>query len=377
MGKRAHGEGTITQRKDGTWMGQVSLGYSEDGKRQRKTIYGKTQKEVRAKLDELKQQAASGSLSLPKLTVKEYLMRWLREKERQVKPRTHELYSDWADRLLSPRIGRLQLDKLTPLQVQNAVGDIADKIGVSTANKCRKMLYGALKQAVRWQLVSRNVCEAVDPLKEEPRDMLLWTTDEAVRFLDAIQVHRFYAAFYIAMCTGLRRGEILGLRWSDLRGDSLYIQRSLTVVNKKPTFSTPKTRRGTRFVTLPADAIAVLEQHRQRQGAEAAFLGTAWPDTDQIFTTITGTLVDPRSFNKRFNALQEQASVPHVRLHDLRHLHVSLLVRRGTDLRTIADRVGHADPAFTLRKYAHMFEEQRRAAAVNLRELLSTPTHVN
>lgn len=374
MSRRAHGEGTITQRQDGTWMGQISIGYDDHGKRKRKTVYGKTQKEVRSKVDEVKQQIASGTFSDSKLTVHSYLEHWLKEKERQVKPRTIELYRDWTKRHIVPRVGKTQLVKLTPIQVQTMMGELADTVGVSTANKCRKMLYGALKQAVRWQIVPRNVCEAVDPLKEQSRSMKIWESGDAVRFLDTIRAHRFYAAFYLAMSTGLRRGELLGLMWSDLRGDSLYIQRTLTVTNKKVSWSTPKTNRGKRFVTLPADAIDVLEQHRKLQESEAATLGEAWPNSDLMFTSAVGTPVDPRTFSKLFTALQNKAEVPQVRLHDLRHLHVSLLVKNGVDPRTIADRVGHTDSGFTLRKYAHMFEEQRRAAAINLSDLLGSDT---
>jgi integrase len=383
MGKRArNGQGSIYEttfvdKRSGKtvkrWQGQVVIP-QELGEPKRKTVYGKTYAAVKEKMDTLTRQVADGTASNTSQTVGQYLERWLKEKERQVKPRTIELYGDWANRHVNPRIGKVQLAKLTPLQVQTMMGDLADKVGVSTANKCRKMLYGALKQGVRWQILSRNVCDAVDPLKEERREMRIWETAEAVRFLDAIRAHRYYAAFYLAMATGLRRGELLGLMWSDLRGDSVYIQRTLTIINKKPAFSTPKTKRGTRFVTLPPDAIDVLERHRKLQEAEAAFLSEAWPNTGLIFTSAVGTPVDPRDFNKRFAALQVQAEVPHVRLHDLRHLHVSLLVRRGVDPRTIADRIGHTDSSFTLRWYAHMFEEQRRAAAVNLSDLLGSST---
>ena len=370
MGRRAHGEGTITQRGDGTWMGQISLGYDGEGKRKRKTVYGKTQKEVRAKLDEIKQQLASGTLSDTKLTVKQYLERWLKEKARSVKPRTVEIYKDWAERLVNPRLGSVRLGKLTPMQVQSMVSDIADKVGAPTANKVRKMLYGALKQAVRWQLVPRNVCEAVDPLKENPMRLTLWTSEHAVRFLSAARASRYYAAFYIIMVTGLRRGEVLGLEWGDLREDRLYIQRSYTMSNKGPVWSTPKTERGKRYVTLPADALDVLEEHRRRQEAERTFMGDSWPETDLIFTTEVGGPVSPSSFHTVWLRLQKEAEVPSARLHDLRHLHVSLLIKQGFDPRTVADRVGHSDPAFTLRRYSHMFEERRKAAAVNLADLL-------
>ncbi len=368
--RRAHGEGTIFQTPNGRWRADVSLGYDEEGKRMRRTIYGRTQKEVRGKLDALKQQQATGTLSDTELTVKDFLTRWLDEKARQVKPRTAELYKEQVTRYLVPALGSTRLAKLTPVQVQSTVGGLGDTVGAPTANKVRKLLYGALKQAVRWQLVPHNVCEAVDPLKEQPREMTLWTPTEAVQFLAATRPHRLYAALYLLMATGLRRGEALRLTWADLTGDRLHVRRSYTVIGGKPAWSTPKTEKGVRFVVLPQDALTVLEQHRKQQEAERAFLGSAWFDGGFILTHEDGRPVPPGTFHKLWLRLQEDAKVPSVRLHDLRHLHVSLLVKQGFDPRAIADRVGHTDPAFTMRRYAHMFDEQRQAAAVNLTDLL-------
>lgn len=219
-------------------------------------------------------------------------------------------------------------------------------------------------------MIPRNVCEAVDPFKENAVEMNLWTPAEAVQFLNTARAHRLHAAFYLLMATGLRRGEMLGLQWGDLKGDRLHVRRSYTIIGGKPAWSTPKTQRGVRFVVLPPDTLAVLEQHRQQQAGERAFLGDAWLEGDFIFTLEDGHPVAPGTFHKTWLRLQKEAGVPKVRLHDLRHLHVSLLVKQGFDPRTIADRVGHTDPAFTMRRYAHMFEEQRQAAAMNLTDLL-------
>jgi integrase len=134
MGKRAHGEGTITQRADGTWMGQISLGYDDQGKRKRKTVYGKTQKEVREKLDEIKRQVATSTYSDTKFTVSAYLQDWLRGKERELAPKTCEGYHTYVHKHLIPRVGNIQLTKLTPMQIQNALNDIASKSGIPTAN---------------------------------------------------------------------------------------------------------------------------------------------------------------------------------------------------------------------------------------------------
>jgi integrase len=375
MGKRAHGEGTIFgPRKDGRWQGAITIGYTPEGRQKRRTVYGRTQGEVRQKLDELKAHVGSGTYVDDTRDVAEYLAEWLKHKEQRIKPRTAEIYKGLIEKHIKPRIGRVQLSKLKPMQVQQAVAGVASDVGVSTANKCRRVLYGAFKQAVRWQVLSRNPVEAVDPLREQAAELKLWTSSEAARFLDTARLHRLYPVFYLLMAAGLRRGEALGLYWGDLSGDRLHIRRSLTTAGGKPIWSTPKTERGARVVVLPSDALAVLGEHRQRQQAEREAAGELWAESDLMFTSELGQVVTPAAMHHHWLKLQAAAGVPQLRPHDMRHLHVSLLIKRGLDVRTIADRIGHSDPAFTLRRYGHMFDEHRSAAAVNLSDLLGSTT---
>ncbi|MDQ3398787.1 MAG: site-specific integrase [Deinococcota bacterium] len=366
MGKRAHGEGTITQRKDGTWMGQISVGYKPDGSRDRRTVYGKTQKDVRTKVDEIKQQLANGALSDTKLTVKAYLEQWLKEAERQLKPRTVSDYRYDVEKYINPHVGRVRLDKLMPLQVQAMLTGIADEVSADRANKARRILYGALKQAVRWQLIPRNPVEATRLMKHERRSMHIWTPAEAAQFLDSSHGHRLYPLFYLAVSAGLRCGELLALQWADLKGNELQVRRSLAHVRGKIIISTPKTEKGLRRVTLSPAMLDVLAQHHRRQEAEQTFLGPAWPGLDLMFTKEDGGYMLPRNLAGIWYRLQKQAEVTKVRLHDLRHLNVSIRRKLGQDAKLIADQIGHTDPAFTTRLYTHLFEDDRQGAAVDL-----------
>lgn len=201
--KRAKNTGGISKRtitrKDGSiyerWQGRVTVGYDANGEQKRDYVYGRSQAEVIEKIQALRQKLASGTYSSTKLTVKAYLEQWLEEKERHVKPTAHEVY-EYAGRCLYPHIDRVRLDKLTPLQIQTAFNKIADSNGRAAANKCRRVLLGAYKQAVKWQLVMRNPVEVVSPLKEARREQTLWTPEEAARFLAIVRPHRLNALFY-------------------------------------------------------------------------------------------------------------------------------------------------------------------------------------
>lgn len=364
--RRGRGEGSVFEQANGTWRGKVTTGYDDEGKQRFRWVSGKTQAEALVKIAEIKQRLTNGTYSDTKLTVKSYLEQWLEEKERHVKPTTHEVY-EYAGGCLYPHIGSVRLDKLTPLQIQSALNRIADGKGKAAANKCRRVLFSAYKQAVRWQLVARNPVEAVDVHKEVRRELTLWTPEEAARFLDTARPHRLYVLFYLGMATGLRRGELLGLRWEDIRGDVLHVKRALVKAKGKLELSTPKTAKGVRRVSLSPDVPVMLLQHRQLQDAERL---PSWPDSGLVFVSETGTPLNPDNLTRLRKQLMKDAKVPQMRLHDLRHLHASMAIRSGVDPKVLADRLGHARASFTLDVYTHLFEEQRVNAAVSLLDFL-------
>lgn len=353
-------------------LSYIHVGYGEDGKQKRKTVYGKTQREVREEMDAIKGKLAAGTYNDNHLTVGAYLDEWLSYKKLEVKARSYQYYADYVRRYVRPQVGRVKLANLKPLHVQRMMKETTDGVSADAANKAHGVLKSALKRAVRLGLIYSNPVEAVDKFKHEPKEAKLWSAEEVWRFLETAQKHRLYAAFYLALTTGMRHGEVLGLRWQDVEGDVLTVWQS--VVNVKGAryeVSTPKTRRGVRRVALDPDTLDVLREHRAKQDAEREYLGDAWEDSGHVFTNELGGVLFPRNFDRVWYALQEQAGVTRVRFHDLRHLHVSLLVvERGLDARTVADRVGHTDPSFTLKRYSHMFEKQRKAATVSLKELL-------
>ena len=170
----------------------------------------------------------------------------------------------------------------------------------------------------------------------------------------------------------MRRGELLGLRWQDVKDGALHIRQSLTVVKNQIAISVPKTEKGKRRVAISPDVETELSEHRKRQEAERQMLGNLWPDNDLVFRTEVGTPIHPRNLERTWYALQKSAKVTKVRLHDLRHLHASLAIQQGMDAKVLADRLGHSRASFTLDVYTHLFDEQRANSAVSLSVLLGS-----
>lgn len=390
MAKRAKNEGSIFKRGNGTWQGELLLGHTSEGKPKRKYFYGKTQQAVKEKLEAAQFEISRGIFSDAKQTVKDYLTEYLKERKHQVNQRTFSLYTLLFEKHIIPEIGANKLRELKPIHVQRMLSNIRTNsaaasakrknkpnpnAGIRTANQCRTILYSALKQAVRWELIARNPVEAVDPLKAVKTDFTLWTTQEASNFLTTARPHRLYALFYLVMGTGLRRGELLGLRWEDvnLTTGFIHVRQTLTLNGNKISFGPPKSEKGRRIVAISSDVVEALNVHRTLQESERILLGALWPDTGLVFTSETGTPMHPRNLARAFTGLQRQVpeKVREISTHDLRHFHASYAIQAGMDVKTLSDRLGHADTSLTLNTYTHLFESQRLNSAVDISGLTS------
>ena len=371
--RRGRGEGSITKRNDGRWMARVDLGW-QDGKRRRKTIYGRTKRDVQEKLREVLHRTDHGMAPVGEQeTVGTFLRRWLEVRKTGIRPRTYESYEQVVRTHVLPSLERFRLAKLTPLDVSTWMNArLAAGVGARTVLYARTVLRAALNQALRWELVTRNVAALTDPPRHRPRQIEPLTSEQAKTLLSALAGHRLEALFTVAVGLGLRRGEALGLSWDavDLDAGVLTVRRTLERAGAEPRFGEPKSARGNRTIMLPRLVADALYAHRKRQLEERLSAGAQWRDSGLVFTTPDGGALDGRNLNRLFKMILRRAGLPDIRYHDLRHTAATLLLAQGVDVRTIMETLGHSQIGMTLNTYAHVVPALQREAAAKMDQIL-------
>ncbi|MDQ3694357.1 MAG: site-specific integrase [Chloroflexota bacterium] len=361
--RRGHGEGSIKQRADGLWEARVSL---ESGKR--KSFYGKTRREAQDKLRAALRDIDAGlDLSAGRQTVGQFLDRWLADVVKPtVRPKTHQSYAQLVRLYLKPAIGHHQLGKLSPQHVQ-AMMSAKTAAGLSprTVQYLRAVLRRALGQALKWGLVSRNVATLVDPPRSVKKVVSPLSADEARAFIAFTVDARLGPLFHVAIASGLRQGELFGLRWDDVNlvAGTLYVRHALQRIDGTLTLVEPKTSLSRRTVTLPASAVVALRTQRTRQLEERLLAGPRWQDAGYVFTSSIGTPLEPSNVSSRLHKFLQAAGLPHQRFHDLRHCAASLLLAGGVAPRTIMGILGHSQISLTMNTYAHLSPALERDAA--------------
>jgi integrase len=370
---------------EGTWIGQVTIGYDpRTGKRKRKSFYGETRKEVADKIAEALQQIRSGTFIVPtQTTFGEWLDRWLTGyKKPQLRQGTYENYEMLVNTHIKPALGKIPLAKLQAHMLQSFYNEKLEKGradgkgGLSTrmVRYFHAIIHQALEQAVKEGLLARNVADATSPPTVRNRQMRPLTEKELQAFFAVAKEDRLFAAYVLAVTTGLRRGELLGLCWDsvDLEHGVITVRRQLLALKNGPTLEeTTKSESGRRSIVLTDDAIRELKAHRKRQAQEKLLLGEAYQDNGLVFCREDGTPLRPEEFTKRFQRWLAKAGLPKVRLHDLRHTHASLLLARGVHPKIVQERLGHSSISITLDLYSHLTPGLQEAAAATLNGLLS------
>jgi integrase len=374
MAKRLKGEGSVWLRADGRWCGAINLGW-EHGKRRRKYFYGQTAEQVQAAILRARADLAQGlPVVAERQTVEEFLGRWLEDSVKpSVRPLTYEQYRQHVKLYLAPLLGRHQLAKLAPQHVRAFIKrKLADGLSPRTVQLSLVILRRALGQAVKDGLVGRNVAKLADPPRWKRPEIKPWEPAEAARFLDAIRTERLEAAYLLALSLGLRRGEVLGLRWSDvdLEGKTVTISQALARVGGKLEFIEPKSRQSRRTVPIHDGLVAALRNHRRRQFEERLAAGSRWHDGGLVFTTGIGTPLEPRALNEDFERVVMAAGLRRIRLHDLRHSCATFLLAQGVHPRVVMELLGHSQISLTMETYSHVLPDAMREAIGRMEALL-------
>jgi integrase len=374
MGRRANGEGTVYQRKDGRWVATISL---ENGKR--KSIYCKTQKEAVKAAREANQQKDQGMLLAGEdQTLSDFLTVWLRDiVKNNVRERTYGRYREVVTLHLVPTLGKTKLQKLTPQQLQLLYNQkLEEGYAPQTVKHIHRVLHKALGDALKWQLVVRNVCDAVRAPRVPRKEMQVLSGEQAQQFLEAAKGDPLEALYVLALTTGMRQGELLALKWEDvdLAIGRLQVKRTIArLVGKGFTVSEPKTAKSRRRIHLTRTAIEALKQHRIRQREARLAAGPDWNNQGWIFCSEVGGPVEPGNMIRRsFRPILVKAELPIIRFHDLRHSAASLLLILGVHVKVVQELLGHSQISLTLDTYSHVLPSLQEEAVNRLDELLST-----
>lgn len=366
--RRPNGEGALFRRKDGRWAGYVQVS-DRDGLTARKSFYGKTRAEVAEKVRRGLEASRAGQLSAgrsPQLA--DFLNQWLRTIDGTIRPSTFASYAGIVRKHLIPHLGRISVDRLAINDVAQLLArKRADGLSPRTVQYILFVLRNALNRAMRWGIASRNVALLIDPPRVAHRDVNVLSPDEALRLVAAATEDRLEALWILALSTGLRRGELLGLSWSDadLERRQLRVTKALQrITGRGLVLGETKTRRGRRSIILPVATAEALRRHRARQAEERLVAGSAWCDSDFIFTTRLGTPLDGDNLISRpFARVVEKAGLPPMRFHDLRHSCASLLLAQGVAPRVVMETLGHSRISVTLDTYTHVLPALQREAA--------------
>ena len=391
--KRANNEGSITKRSDGRYMGQISLTDPITGKRKRKTLYGKSQKEVLEKINMLKYQLQTGVYTGESdITVGKWMITWLKEyKQNSLKKGTYTNYNTYINNHIIPNLGKIKLQDLRADQIQSfynhllkngrknpSVGE--DKgLSPTTIKRIHILINSALKQAMKNGLITKNAASAVSLPKQIKHEIQPLSREEIQRLLKVAREDRLYAAFLLECGTGLRRGELVGLKWEDINFDNktLQVKRSLVIqydINAKAEgrkatyleYETPKTEKSKRVVSIPENIITELKAHKIRQNEEKLKVGEYYNNEGLVFCNIDGSKLHPATLVYSFKRMLKVASIKDARFHDLRHSVATLLLEMNEHPKVVQELLGHSTITTTLDIYSHVSMEKKEQAAAKL-----------
>lgn len=374
---RGNGEGTIYQRKDGYWIGQITIGTDpRTGKLKRKTVSGKTRDEVSDKMLEIRHDLLKGTYSEPsKIKVSEWLNEWIEGRKHSIAYSTYRNYKGKIKNHLIPSIGGMKVTDLTSRHIQRLLkekledGRVDGKGGLSTRSVkyIYQTLHAALEQAVKEKIINYNVCEAVEvPKKQKEKKLHTWNKVQVGKFLkNAKEFGKYFNVYYMALNTGMRKGELLGLKWEDvsLENKKINVVRQLIYGKDGLEFKKVKTNSGNRVIPLTNRVVVFLKKLRTKQKENKLALGEAYNDLDLVLCRENGENVYPRALTRDFNPIIKKASIPRIRFHDLRHTFATQFLEAGGNIKILQQILGHSSISVTMDTYSHVTDDMLNLAA--------------
>ena len=364
--RRPSGDGMVRKREDGRWEGRIVVGHKDNGDSIFRYVYADTQKELTARLRKCITAYQGVDLTeQSRLTLSEWLDQWLASKEGMVRPGTLNGYRGYIENHIRPCLGEKRISQIKAVDIQRFYDMLSRKLASGTVRRIHTTLHGILKAAAQARLVPRNPVEEVTPPKFSYQEKKVLTAEQVDRLLEFIQKDTlWHDLFYTELTTGLRRGELCGLRWEDFDAVNGTLKICRTVRREKGkglTTGDTKTYAGTRTITLPP-SLAVLLKERKRAAK------TAWIFPDLLRPERPTA---PDAAYRRMKLLLEQAGLPDIRFHDLRHTFATLALQNGVDVKTVSSMLGHYDAGFTLRTYTHATRQKQDEAAQTMGSLMN------
>ena len=379
--KRANGEGNIRKRKDGRWEGRYTAGHDPvTGKQIIKNVLGKTQAEVKEKLKKALVKAGQVDFTKSgKYTVGTWMDEWFENVAKiKVRPSSHQTYKGYIDNHIKPNIGNIPLEKLTTMDLQKFYRKLLTKgrverieskeqpkgLSAKTVRNINQVISSAMDLAVAQKIILVNPTNACELPKVEHQEMQTIPAEQLQAFLDEARATGVYEMYYIELATGLRRGELLGLKWSDIdwKNGIIKVRRQVARIDGQIVEAPLKTKNSYRAVTISPQAIEVLKQQKTK---------TKELKDPYIFPSPNGGPISPDSVNNMLKRVLERAGIPKVRFHDLRHTFATIALQNGVDIKTVSGMLGHFSAGFTLDTYAHVTTSAQKEAAQTMGNVLS------
>lgn len=365
------------KKRGKNWSVIIELPKDEiTGKRKQKwyTVEGKKEDAEKFLTKKLSELDTGLLIDTKKIKFGEYLDYWLKEYcYNNLSINTIEGYEQYINRHIKPSLGNIQLDKLKPLQLQTFYseklenGKINGKGGLSkqTVRTLHRIIHGALTQAVKWQLVVRNVADCVEPPKPKKYEAKFLDDEQTNLIINKIKDTDIYIPVIIAIYTGMRRGEVLGLSWQNVNFEKKYIRvvQELSCTKQGLKILPPKTNKSIRNIAIPDTLVKILKNHKAEQIKNKLLFGSEYQNLDMVCTYQNGKLFYPKRFSAKFNEFLRKNDLPVIRFHDLRHSHASLLVKIGIQPKVISERLGHSNIGITMDLYSHLYENADREVA--------------